>query len=54
MAKPERGVAFASELDAQQFAEWVASFKYDPYEWVLACYPWNDPSTRLKGYFGPE
>jgi len=49
-----QAVSFKTQEDADQFADWVMSFKYDPYEWVLACYPWGKVGTRLDGYDGPD
>jgi hypothetical protein len=44
---------FASQEEAEEFAEWVMSFGDDPYEWVLACYPWGEPGP-LQNYDGPD
>ena len=46
-------IRFASQEEATQFAQWVMSFDQDPYEWVLACYPWGEPGP-LQQYNGPD
>lgn len=32
---------------AQDFGRWVLSFKFRPWDWVLACYPWHVPGSPL-------
>ena len=45
---------FRDREEAEQFAQWIMSFKDDPYEWVLACYPWGERGTPLADYDGPD
>lgn len=44
---------FRTEEEAHGFADWIMSFRDDPYEWVLACYPWLEPGP-LMDYDGPD
>lgn len=39
---------FKTKEEAQQFAEWVISFRDRPWDWVLACYPWGERGTDLE------
>ena len=48
-----KAVRFTSKEAAEEFAQWVMSFADDPYEWVLACYPWGEPGP-LEDYDGPD
>lgn len=47
-------VAFNSDQEAIEFAEYIMGFHDDPYEWVLACYPWLVKGTPLQDYDGPD
>ena len=47
-------IAFETQQDVEHFAEWIMSFSDDPYEWVLACYPWLKEGTPLQDYDGPD
>jgi hypothetical protein len=44
---------FASQEEAEAFAEKIMSMKDDPYLWVLWCYPWGEPG-QLQDYDGPD
>lgn len=39
---------WASPEEATRFAEWVQSFQFRPWDWVLACYPWGEPGSPLE------
>lgn len=41
-----------TELELLQ--EWLASVKNDPEAFVLGAFPWNEPSTVLEGFEGPD
>ena len=45
---------FSSEAERDKFAEWIMSYRDDPYGWVLACYPWKEPLSTLSDYEGPD
>jgi len=45
---------FRNDDEAEEFADWIMSFQDDPYEWVLAIYPWGEPGTALAHYDGPD
>jgi hypothetical protein len=47
-------IAFETEKEAEEFCEWVMGFREDPYEWVLACYPWGEAKSSLAVYDGPD
>lgn len=34
---------------AEQFAQWVLSFKFRPWDWVMTCYPWGVEGSPLEG-----
>lgn len=38
-----------SEEERAEFLEWVYSFRWRPFDWVLACYPWGEEGTNLVG-----
>lgn len=54
MSKGQEAVKFATAEEAEIFAEWIMSFHDDPYDWVLACYPWGEEGTALAKYDGPD
>ncbi len=45
---------FETKEDAEIFADWVMGFFDEPYEWVLACYPWGRLGHPLEDYDGPD
>jgi hypothetical protein len=49
----EQAARFENEEVATAYAEWIMSFHDDPYEFVLAIYPWGEPGP-LEEYDGPD
>lgn len=42
-----------SDID-EMLVEDMASFRHDPYGWVLYSFPWDEPGTELEGKKGPR
>lgn len=47
-------LSYRNDKEKREFADWIMSFKDDPYEWVLACYPWEKKGTILENETGPD
>lgn len=39
---------WATQKDADDFAAWVASFRWRPWDWVQVCYPWGESGGDLE------
>lgn len=37
------------EADSVKYAQWILSFKFRPWDWVMACYPWGVSDSPLEG-----
>lgn len=40
--------------DQQEIAQYLLQFADDPYQFVMACYPWGEKGTPLEAYSGPD
>lgn len=47
-ANPLKEPTFASQEEADQYADWIISFQNRPLDFVLTCWPWGQKGTPLE------
>lgn len=52
MPRPQRKTRSTEQL--KSLAETLASFRHDPYGWVMWAFPWGEPGTSLEDETGPD
>lgn len=52
---PMEGIGEKPQMSDAELADFLADFAYDPYGFVMTCYPWGEPGSKLEAWpEGPD